>query len=456
MKKILLSIALFSSIYLSAQAVIVDEKYTDISKPVDFKYLPKSKKFILFKSNEVKSSFFSAITDAYLYEIDGTKSILFENKKIINCNLTPIDKDDIVENIKYFGRYEAYRSYYQRGRWKNSKLCSTYNDLYELKLINQKNKDKINFEKDEIFLESSNLKTNSKIRTKLETTKLELLKEKSLVKSSDPVAFTCKLKVNDSFDFVTKSLSVNQNETTFYKTTYGIDGKKIKDVTLKLNLDNNFFILSNNGAGYVDLFKYNVQAVNNYYEDPANDDIYVYGIYSNKKSKVFKDFNAIGFYIFKFDKDGNKIWESINPIDDRNFQSHHYSASFGINLFEYEDKLVFTNCANTTVEFTNYALVDKSSGKVLKTNGVDYNRVASFEKANVFISESNESKDLLRKVFDPISFAAMDLNPKLFNYLKAIPQKSDRIYFNTIFSSEGIWLIETDNKEYYKVLLFKD
>ncbi|WP_278011633.1 hypothetical protein [Flavobacterium gyeonganense] len=196
--------------------------------------------------------------------------------------------------------------------------------------------------------------------------------------------------------------------------------------------------------------------MNHYYEDPENEDIYVYGIYTNKKSKVFKDFNAIGFYIFKFDKEGNKIWESINPIDDRNFQSHHYSASFGINLFEYEDKLVFTNCANTTVEFTNYALVDKSSGKVLKINRVDYNRVASFEKTNVFISESNESKDLLRKVFDPISFAAIDLNPKLFNYLKAIPEKNDRIYFNTIFSKEGIWLIETDNKEYYKVLLFKD
>ncbi|WP_100432843.1 hypothetical protein [Flavobacterium sp. 1] len=63
---------------------------------------------------------------------------------------------------------------------------------------------------------------------------------------------------------------------------------------------------------------------------------------------------------------------------------------------------------------------------------------------------------MLRKVFAPLSFVDIDLDPKLLAYLKNIPQKSDRIYFQTIFSNEGIWLVETDNEKYYKVLLFKE
>lgn len=487
MKRILFSIALFSSFIVSAQTVIVDEKYTEISKPVDFKYLPNSKKFVLFKCNNAKTSLASLATDAYLYDINGNKSVLFENDKLVNCSFSlsentfkgndgtkltmnpnfkyfqnntliqTINKDDIIGNLNYFGIYDINNSiYYQKGRLPFSPFCASFNDTYELGFTNQKNKNNINFEKDDIYLEIFNIKSKEKNRVKLETTKLDLLKGKLLIESAEEVTFTCKLKGNDNFDFVTKSLSKDQNETTIYKTTYDIQGKKIKDVVLKLKLKDSFFVLSSCGVGYVDLFNFDVQAVNNYYEDPKNDDIYVYGIYTSKKSKIFKWFDPVGFYIFKFDKDGNKIWESINPINDSYFKDLNYSQSFNIDLIEYNDKLVFTNSANEATEFSNYALVDKSSGNVLKTNRVSYNRNTGFEKTNAFISNTNESKELLRKVFAPLSFVAIDLDPKLLAYLKNIPQKSDRIYFQTIFSNEGIWLVETDNEKYYKVLLFKE
>lgn len=487
MKRILLSITMISSVYLSAQTVIVDDKYSDNSKPVDFKYLPNSKKFVLFKWNNVKTSLAYLATDAYLYDANGNKSILFENDKLVKCSFSPsektfkgndgskltlnpnfkyfqnneliqtINKDDIIGNLNYFGiRDINNRLYYRGSRMPFSNFCASFNDLYELGITNQNNKNNINFEKDNIFLETFNIKTKEKKRTKLETTKLDLLKGKSYIESTEEVTFTCKVKNNDNFDLVTKSISIEQNETTVYKTTYDIQGKKIKDVALKLNLKEGFFVLSACGVGYVDLFKYNIQAVNNYYEDPINDDIYVYGIYSKKRSKIFKGFDAVGFYIFKFDKDGNKIWESINPLKDKYFEDLSYGQSFNINLLEYNGNLVFTNSANEATEFSNYALVDKSSGNVLKTNRISYNRNASFEKTNAFVSNTNESKELLRKVMSPLSFVAIDLNPKLFAYLKTIPQKGDRIYFETIFSNEGIWLVETDNKEYYKVLLFKD
>lgn len=487
MKRILLSIVLLSSVLMSAQTVIVDEKYTEKSKPADYNYLPKSKKFVLFKWNNVKTSLASLATDAYVYDSNGNKSTLFENEKLVSCSFSQSEntfkandgskltmnpdfkyfqnstliqtanKDDIIGNLNYFGFNDINKNYYSSsGRLPFSPFCASFNDSYELGLTNQKNKNRINFEKDDIYLETFNIKTKEKNRVKLETTKLDLLKGKSLIESTEEVTFTCKLKGNDSFDMITKSISKDQNETTIYKTTYDIQGKKIKDVALNLNLKDGFFVLSSCGVGYADLFNFDVQAVNNYYEDPKNEDIYVYGIYTNKKSKVFKGFDPVGFYIFKFDKDGNKIWESINPIKDSYFENLSYSVSFNIKLVEYNDKLVFTSSTNDVTEFCNYAVVDKSSGSVLKTNRVSYNRNASFEKTNAFINNSNESKELLRKVMNPLAFVAIDLNPKILAYLKTIPQKGDRIYFQSIFSDEGIWLVETDNEKYYKVLLFKD
>lgn len=42
------------------------------------------------------------------------------------------------------------------------------------------------------------------------------------------------------------------------------------------------------------------------------------------------------------------------------------------------------------------------------------------------------------------------------DYLKSIPEKGDRLYFETLYSDEGIWMVETDNKKYYKVILFTE
>ena len=49
----------------------------------------------------------------------------------------------------------------------------------------------------------------------------------------------------------------------------------------------------------------------------------------------------------------------------------------------------------------------------------------------------------------------MTLDENLYTYLKSIPEGDKRLHFSTLFSNQGIWLVETDNKDYYKVLLFK-
>jgi hypothetical protein len=498
MKRILFSIALFSSVYLSAQTVIVEEKYEKKNEPTGYRYLPNSKKLVIFKGETAPvgildgETIFFVTKSAYSFDEKGSKSVLFENEKLGNCTFSvtensfkayggdkistrsdlkyylnnvyngTIKKDDIKKiNNNYFGVVNSNNQFKQRvgesigSLFFYSTFYNSFNDFYDLGFTNQKGKDKINFEKDELYLEVFDLKSNQKNRVKLETPKLDLLKGNSMIESTEGVTFSCRIKTNDTFDMVTKSISNEQNETTIYKTTYDIQGKRIKDIALKLNLKDNFFVLSSCGAGYVDNFVWDVQAVNNYYED-SNGDIYVYGIYTNKKSKIHKGFDPVGFYTFKFDKEGNKIWESINPLKDKYFEDLCCSYDFKLNLFEYNGKLLFTNSVNVATEFSNYAVIDKSSGNVLKMNRVNYNNTTSFAKTRAFINNTYDKRDLKNKAFSPVSFVAMDLSPTMDSYLKTIPSKGNAVYFETIFSNQGIWLIETDNKEYYKVLLFKD
>lgn len=50
----------------------------------------------------------------------------------------------------------------------------------------------------------------------------------------------------------------------------------------------------------------------------------------------------------------------------------------------------------------------------------------------------------------------MIVNPNIVTYLKSVSKEGKKLYYETVFSDQGIWLIQTDNKETYKVLLFKD
>lgn len=495
MKRILFTIALFSSVLLSAQTVIVEEKYEKKNEPVDFKYLPNSKKFVVFKGETLpigavsSSTIFFMTKSAYSFDENGKKSTLFENEKLANCTFSitensfksfggdklsvnsdrkyylnniynnSIPNNDLKNiNSSYFGfisssnQFISHVSNYFHGLFFNS-----FNDFYELGFTNQKEKDNINFEKDDVYLEVFDIKTKQKNRFKLEVPSLTLLKGNSFIESGTDITFKCKLTGNDSFDLITKSVNIDQKSSVLYKSSYDMKGKKIRDIYFKLDFKDHFFICSNNFGGEINVEDFNISSINNYYEDRVTGDVFIYGLFNDKKSKVYKSIYPAGFYIFKFDKDGNKIWESINAINDKEYFNDISNAyNLMVELQEYNGKLLFTSSFNTGTEFTNYAVVDKSSGNLLKLNRVNYNQTTGYNRSRAFINNTFDKEGLKNKAFSQISFVAMDLDPKLNSYLQTIPSKGNAIYFETVFSDQGIWLIETDNKEYYKILLFKE
>lgn len=488
----MLSIVLLSSIYLSAQTVIIDEKIEESNYPISFEYLPNTEKFVMYRGERIKMTASYLATNALAYDANGKRETLFENQELYSCSYSITEKSfmaynfeksiwtpyykifvdnkpieinpDTRENMNFsfFTIYSDGISH-SKSNLASNNIDGAFNDLYVLGFSNQKNKGKIDLKKDDIFLEVLELKTGSRKRFPIEKPDLTLLEGESFAKTNMKVTFRCKLNGNENFDLITKSISKDFKIVILYKTTYNFEGKKIKTIPFTLKLNDKFFVTSGNDGGPAVYEQTSVDldnlSINNYLEDRKNGDLYVYGIFSDEFPKKIGDrIHPNGFYVFKFDKEGNKVWESINKIDGKDFfEKIRSDAALKVSLAEYNKNLVFQVCVNSFTEFTNAAVVDKSNGAILKSSFLEYNNNASHEKLRTFISFTYDFVgDLRKKSFSQNSFAAIILNENLFKYLKSIPEGNTRLHFTTKFTDQGIWLVETDNKNYYKVLLFKD
>jgi len=385
----------------------------------------------------------------------------------------PVSHDALDDlNSNYFGRYNYNNVLCSVSmRWPNMPFNASFNDTYDFGFTNQKQKENIDFEKDDIFLETIDIKSNARKRFKLDKPNLALLKGDGFAKFDIKPSFTSKVKGNENFDIITKSVSADSKSTILYKTTFDFEGKKIKELALTLKLKDKEFIISDNCAGPKDInstmttpydpfsivyVKLGAFSINHYYEDRINGDIFVYGIFRDEEKEVEgRGRSPKGFYVFKFDKDGNKLWESINDIADKDFLDKITDYSkMQINLLEYNKDLLFSISVNDFTEFSNAATVDKSTGAISKISFIEYNNNTSNLKDREFITNTYVN-DIKNKVFSQLTFVGMIANPNVEKYINSVPSDGNKLYYETVFSDQGIWLVESDNKEYYKVLLFK-
>lgn len=504
MKKILLSITLCCSVYLSAQTVIVDEKFEDKNEPINFQYLPNSKKIVVYKGFGIGMSLSYITTNALSFDVNGKRSVVFENEKLMSPtfsvtentykaydatkimkanykffqdkNIFSVNHDALEDlNTTYFGRYDYDNVLCAvANRLPNMPFNASFNDSHDFGFTNQKQKDKIDFEKDDIYLESIDITTNSRKRVKLEKPNLSLLKGDAFAEQDPKTSFNCKLNGNENFDMITKSVSADFQTAIIYKTTYNFEGKKLKQIPLTLKLTDKFFITSDNSGGDKGFFiapedppgnpltatpaGLGTLSVNHYFEDKKTGDIFVYGIFSVKATKVIDGVTSPkGFYVFKFDKNGTILWKSINTIDGKDFfERIHTSSRLQINLLEYKKDFIFSVSVNDFTEFSYSTTVDKLSGSISKINFIQYNNTTSNLKNKAFVNNSYVSGEFKNKVFSQMTFVAMILNPNVMSYVKGVTKEGKKLYYETVICDEGVWLVQTDNKENYKILLFKD
>lgn len=481
MKNILiLSAALLSFVFVKAQTTLVEDKYEKGNKPVGFSFLSKSKKVVIYKGKKIGGLVAGSQTNSiYSYDLSGNKTTLVENEKLYQCSFSNSEKTLRVFDISN-GIFKTSEKYLIDNKFTKPVVIDqnnafsryfpyydNYTDKYELKLTNQYNKQEIDFEKDNLKLDVTDIITRKYKGFKLDKPNIERLIATNLVQPSKKLGLNYTINNDESFDFITKSITSDYTKATLYKTTYStLDGKLIKDIPFEVNLKNKTLIYSNNSGGFTDTPPNNAApffdddlSINNYIVDQSNGDIYIYGLYGDKAFTLNKDANPKGYYVFKFDKEGKKIWESINKIEDKDFNEKHYMYYTKTDLSFINNKLCFYAFVNENDEYLNYGILDQATGTQDKNKKIVFHEYESrvgvgsdFFKLDY---EYKNNKELKNKKFNINGIIAYDNNTKYADYVKNV-KINDETHFLTLFTNFGTMVIETDNEQYYKVVYFKE
>lgn len=479
MKKSILIFCLLTNFCLSAQTTIIDEKFEKDNAPLSYDFLYQKNKVVIEKGKHVGVSTNRLVNSLNSYDSKGNKEELIKNVELMNVEFS--ESGDVFtavdySKLSYKGQYYQYFvnnkavskiKTSEKDKYNREDIISyNYNDLYEIGLTNEKGKKEINFEKNDIYLELNEISTGKHQRIKLEKPAIERLTGANLIKPKEDLGFYVHIIDNDFFEIVTKSITKDYTTSTIYRTIYNFQGKKTDEYVYTVTLNKNFQIYSNSGITKLKDWKFdnNLQifsndlTINHFITDKQTGDVYVYGILG-KKAKELNDYNEpAGFYVFKFDKTGKKIWESVNEINDKkefNDKMHLIRITNSLRLVN--DKLLFTVATNYYNEYVHYAYLDNATGNITKANKISFKEekiTTLMSGTRKFILSFFTNDNLKNKVFDYNGLICLDTNESFKKYIDSVDSKTKK-YFRTMIAKDGsIWLLESDNETYYKLNYF--
>lgn len=489
MKKFLFYFVLFSSVYVNAQTTIVEEKFEKNNIPMRYHYLPKNDKIVIEKGEYVSMSTNRRISNISSYDSNGKKEILADNFECSESSFSITENTFKLIDFAKLRAPQAYK-YVVNGKKassinysevdRNYGFISTvndvnytfgdkyFNDKYELDIVDNKGKNKINFEKDNLFLETFDLFSKNKKIIPIIKPDLNRLLGNESIQPEEYLGYAANLIDNEKFEIITKSISKDYKSSILYRTFYNMEGKNVNEIKYAVTLPTQYLIYSANNAARIHakltgfsnatpLFLTDI-AINDFIEDNVTKDVYVYGLFGSKAKKLNDDNSPSGYYIFKFDKEGNKVWESINTIDDKDdFNKKIHLVTVFSTLSINNKGLFFETGGRFSDNYFHYSFLDKNTGKILSKNKISYEKDKIFTMSGdvrMFLFSFYENKNYKKKVFDIDGLVAIDTNKKVADYLKNINSKN-KLFFNTIISDNGTWLMESDNENYYKVTFFK-
>ncbi len=480
MKKVVIAGLLFCFGIGNAQTTIVEGVFEKgKNMPYNYYYLSDSDKLILVFGKEMPSlaNIPATLNRMESFSVDGKREMVFENENIGNqIYFSPSQKTIRVSDLSTSSN-KPKKKYFNEGKFSGHKKVekgsgyvldnfgtSNFSDKFIFSLTNQKDDTEVDFLKDEITLKVEDIFSDKTDVFNLQKPDFSRLIGPNFIELERKLGFKLYPRTSEGFDLVTKSISNDYKKTILYATNYSNEGKIKGEKQFNLELQNNCFVYSNNDASFIyrtannksyfndDLF------INNFFVDQQNGDVYIYGLYGDEASKLTNLGKPMGYYVFKFDQKGNKIWESLNKINDKHFNSKNSLKAIKVDLEEINNNLCLTVSVNENKEYIIYGIVDKLKGEVTKSNNIVYHQ----EMTNIgfnsnyfirFSGEFEDDKELKNKKFDTRTMVAMDYNPKISEYIRTKKSKNE-LNFASVFSDKGIWLIETDNKDYYKVTLY--
>ena len=472
MKQVLIAALMLASFIGNAQKTIIDEKFIEGENPVGYRF--KKNTLYISKGEQVKMRSNCKIAKVDTYTGNGDKKKLFEGENF-SYFFPSYQFDEVFMGVEYSVTGKRDSKYFVKGatisikseefvKDRNSShigFLLNFSDKYLFCLTNQDAKSKIDFEKDDVYLETMDIKTKSISKSKIEKPDMSRLIGANFVKPKHNIGFQCRIKKDNTIEMITKSIASDYKSSTLFRTFYNLQGKKTSEISCKIEVPDYVLVDSNNGGGEVDPMSQTEpfqddSLINNFIE-VENGDFYVYGLFARESAKLNDRINAEGYYVFKFDKKGNQVWKSINIIDDKKgFNSKHYPINTVVKIEILNKKLLFSTSVNDNDEFTQYAVLDETNGKVLSNKKVVYHQEMNKNMYNQFIVSDMEIESIKEdRNFNIEAVIAFDINKNVESYIRSVKSKKD-IQFEAVFSDTGIWLLESDNKEYYKVLLFED
>jgi|SRR6218665_582950 len=454
----------------NAQQVIVDEKFEKGNELVGFSVYGNANKVLVQKGEPETPTRAEKIKNIYLYDPSGKKEIVFENeevKRFFRLNETAFSVDAYHVNKGYTKSYKIYVN----GKFASNaeRWTSFLNDKYAFDITNKKGEtSELDLEKDELFISRREIQTGQEQKLpleKLNTARLlgddlyvQNAGNRGIVKTK-AINYYMNALDNGTFHIITKAFSKDFKKAITYRTIYDMNGKIIKDAAFEVTVPNYYLNFASNANGGGKSYGYSLN-INGFHEDTSNGDMYFYGLLTNDP---VADVNvkSAGYYVMKFNSKGEKIWESVKAVDDKEFTANINAGRKICYVLERADKIVFSIGIDPEGQYLIKDFMDKSTGKSVdikklsfKNEAVKYDNVPFFAD-HAFAKSEYSLKELKDKFFDTEGIYQLKLNAAYADYIKGVTSKKE-VHFRTLALKDGIWLIETDNKNYYKILYFKE
>ncbi len=490
MKK-LLSLFLLTPLFITSQSIIKEDNFEKNNRPIELHYFSKTNEIGISYGTTYKLSTNSKINKIIKIDKFGKEQNYYEGESIMNpiwsssgntLKASKFSATSLGKKYLYVLSDDAKTEFRKYSDLTKSYFTSflNFNDEFHIGFLNQNGKRNIDLEKDELYLEKRNLKTDKISKIKLDKPVISELTNKNYLKPYESnIFFKTKLLKGNKFEIITKAFTKDYKTSNVFRRVYDLDGNLLSNNNYKVNLAKGVMAYSKTGADYYGYSTHDV--LNNIFVDSKSNEVYVYGLYS-EKPKGYRIHNKIlGYYIYKFSEDGNLIYKVQNSINDKEGLNRKMYWK-GIISYMYVDDgkiSLFINKIPQVISFTNgKSQIDKSNlfSHTFNLNALTGERIINKKKLprsktslnfkapligytpsdfNRFLDGAYTERTLRKLRFNASAPAIIRENDNIKSYLKSLISRTI-INIHLIKSSEGVWFIESDNKKYYKVLFFEN
>lgn len=473
MKRVFLLGLLFTFFNGVCQQTIIEEKFENENVPLGYQYLPVKNQIAIQKGKHIGISKNREVNKIITYDSSGNEKIWFENEKLMNPFF------NYSGNILVADEYSKLRLNGDTFKIFSSTESSTFNKDYksifyfdDFMIMSKAKKDKFN--------SLVNYKDKSLEKVNINYQGFERIFGENFYTSQRAPGIKDFINKNGNIEVISKSISKDCKESKIYRTEYNSLGKKIGEIEYDILLKDYSLILSVTGGGSMVLksvggfnststnhagFSNTVSLGSSTYSDFADegsvnniifdkeDNAYVYGMLGKKEKENLLYNRIVGYYIYKFDKAGKLIWEKKYETDKLEKIGVAYLNNTYVRMFNMNGQLQFLFASTQPDEIFMLSDINESNGDFIKSDFYTFKTSYSYDLRNFIYSNITNKESLKNKILDYEGLMLYQNNNKFKSYIDSKEIKGE-IYFNTMISNDGIWLIESDNKSYYKVTYF--